>query len=62
MALEHTVRTRDGKTKKVVINRNEAIKLHCTECMGDQNPKDCTSPLCALFPFRKATRLAFVGD
>ena len=57
MAVKHTVRTRDGGKKTFDnLTRNKAIAMHCTECMGwGDNPKTCTSPNCALFPFRKKT-------
>lgn len=29
-----------------------AIKAHCKECCGDDQPKNCVSKDCALFPFR----------
>ena len=60
MAVQHTVRTKDGGFKKVTINRSQAIALHCTECMGySENPSKCTSKNCALYPFRKKTQLAY---
>lgn len=63
MAVKHKVRTKDGGFKKVEITRNQAIALHCTECMGfEENPSECTSVNCALYPFRKKTRLALFGD
>ena len=63
MAIKHTVRTKDGGIKTVEINRGQAIALHCSECLGwEENPKDCTSVNCALYPFRKSSRLAHVGD
>ena len=62
MAVKHTVLTEDGGTKTVTINRSQAIAIHCTACMGDQNPSDCSSPMCALYPFRKKTRMAMHGD
>ena len=53
----HTVRTRDGGEKAIKMGRRLAIFLMCTECLGwEGQPKDCTSPLCPLFPFRGATR------
>jgi hypothetical protein len=59
MAVKHTVRTKKGTLKEVEITRNLAIALHCTECMGhEENPALCTSVNCALYPFRKRTRLA----
>jgi hypothetical protein len=60
--VRHTVRTRDGGTKTMKVTRGLAIKLHCTECMGDNHPDDCTSKLCALYPFRGITRAALRGD
>ena len=30
----------------------QTIKKHCTECSGDERPKDCEEKDCALFPFR----------
>ena len=61
---EHTVRTNkhDG-TGRITLSpytRGMAIRLHCTECLGfEGNPKDCTSPACALYPFRKKTFMAY---
>jgi hypothetical protein len=50
----HTVRTRDGLTKKY--GRKQAIYLACTECLGwEHHPSECTSPLCPLYPFRGIT-------
>jgi len=58
MAVKQTIRTKAGTLKEVEITRNQAIALHCTECMGhEENPLDCTSVNCALYPFRKRTRL-----
>ena len=52
----HTVKTRDGGTKALKYGRKQAIQLFCTECLGwEESPKDCTSPLCPLFPFRGPT-------
>lgn len=58
----HTVRTKDGGRKTMKITRGLAIKLHCTECMGDNHPSDCTSKLCPLHPFRGITRAAMKGE
>ena len=62
---EHTVRTNkpDG-TGRVTLSpytRGLAIKLHCTECLGHEGDpkKDCTSPNCALYPFRKKSLAAY---
>ena len=52
----HTVRTRDGGKKATKCGRKQAILLMCTECLGwEHHPKDCTAPLCPLFPFRGIT-------
>ncbi len=53
----HTVRSKDGGTVTFKnYTKGNAIKIHCTECMGwETNPADCTSPMCPLFPFRKRT-------
>ena len=60
----HTVRAKDGGT--VTFDHYKlslAVKLHCCECFGwETDPKECTSPKCALFPFRKYTRAAHVSD
>jgi hypothetical protein len=55
--MNHNVRTRDSETKTIEnYTRGMAIKVMCTECLGwEEHPKDCTSPLCPLFPYRKKT-------
>jgi len=60
----HTIRSRDGKTVTVKnYYRTKAIKFMCMECVGwEDDPKDCTSPLCPLFPFRKRTLLSQRGN
>ena len=59
-AISHTVLTPTGTKTIPRLTKAMAIKLHCTECMGFQTADvaRCTSPLCALYPFRKATRAA----
>jgi hypothetical protein len=55
-----TIRTRDGTMLFVLLNRATAIKIHCTECQGwETHPRDCASVLCALYPFRGASRMAY---
>lgn len=55
-SVEHVIRTRAGHTKKLRYGRKMAVSLMCTECMGwENNPQDCTSPLCPLYPFRNYT-------
>lgn len=43
-----------AKYKKKIKNPMTAIRAHCVECMGGQvkSVADCTSPGCALYPFR----------
>ncbi len=62
--ISHEVRTNrpdgTGRVKISPYTRGMAIKIHCTECMGHEtDPKDCTSPNYALFPFRKKTYAAY---
>lgn len=58
----HEVRASDGGTIKLTYGKGQAIKLHCTECMGfETHPRDCTSIHCALYPFRGQTRAARRG-
>jgi hypothetical protein len=57
---EHTIRAADGGTVTAKLNRGKAIKAMCTECMGfEGNPRDCTSKLCPLFPWRGRILLAW---
>lgn len=61
--LSHTVRTADGGKTTVKLTRGAAIKLMCMECMGwDTHPKDCTSVMCPLFPYRGRTDASRHGD
>ena len=62
-AITHTVRTPTGTKTIQKLTKSMAIKLHCTECMGFQTAEvaRCTSPMCALYPFRRATRAALKG-
>ena len=56
----HTIRTADGGTITTELNRGKAIKAMCTECMGfETNPKECTSKLCPLYPWRGKIMLAW---
>lgn len=57
---KHTIRTVDGGTVTVELNRSKAIKAMCSECMGwEENPRDCTSTLCPLYPWRGKILLAW---
>ena len=50
------VRTRSGKIIELSMSARDAIRAHCTECLGwETHPKDCTAPLCPLYEFRGKT-------
>lgn len=56
----HTIRcAKNDGTVKVTLTRSLAIKAFCTECSGEEHPKDCPCKLCALYPFRGITRIAY---
>ncbi|MFA5298621.1 MAG: hypothetical protein WC389_10500 [Lutibacter sp.] len=56
----HTIRSADGGTISTELTRTKAIKAMCTECMGfEANPKECTSKLCPLYPWRGKTMIAW---
>jgi len=58
--VEHTIRTRDGKKKKVNLGRAKAIKMHCTECCGfEYHPKECEIENCSLWKFRGKSRAGY---
>ena len=51
-----TVRTRSGQTIELSMSPRDAIKAHCTECLGwEVHPNECTAVLCPLYPFRGKT-------
>lgn len=53
---EHVVRTADGRFIGIRLTRKLAMAAMCTECLGfEENPTDCTSPYCPLFPYRAKT-------
>jgi hypothetical protein len=53
MSVKHTIRTKTG-FEEVTLTPLTAIVRNCLECLGfDEDPELCTSPKCALFPFRK---------
>ena len=55
MAIKHTIRANgSGKLKEVILTPLSAIRDHCIECFGFQirEVQHCSSPLCALYPFR----------
>ena len=58
----HTVRTADGRYTKLKLTRKLAMAAWCTECMGfEENPADCTSKNCPIYPFRAKTLETRVG-
>ena len=60
---EHRIRTKDGGTKSLKYSRKKAISLFCVECLGwEVEPRDCTSVMCPLFPFRGKTLSSQRGD
>jgi hypothetical protein len=54
MSLSQTIRTKKGGFKKVPLTPLRAIKYHCLECNGGENPvkKDCLGKYCCLYPYR----------
>jgi len=53
--IKHTIRKNgEGGMKDVRLTKAKAIRYHCVECMGFsyQEIDGCTSPNCALFPYR----------
>jgi hypothetical protein len=63
MPVKHTIRQPDGKTKTVTMTRDDAIRFFCYECLGWQKTevKNCTAPLCPLFPFRPGANFSKKG-
>ena len=62
-AVEHIVKTADGRFKKVRLTRKLAMAAACTECMGfEENPAKCTATTCALFPYRAKTFVTRSGN
>lgn len=50
----------DGSTVEVELNRVNAVRAKCTECLGFEDVAgSCTSPLC---PWRGKSRLAWKRD
>ena len=61
----HTIRTNrpdgEGRVTITPYTRGLAIRAHCTECMGHVSDPttECSSPNCALYPFRKKTLVGY---
>ena len=56
-SVDHTIRAKDGRLIAISrYGRKLAMACFCTECLGwEDNPADCTAPLCPLYPFRAKT-------
>lgn len=57
-AIEHKIlRNGKGQYKIAKLTARKAIQEHCKECVGfnSNEVRRCTSPNCALFPFRLYT-------
>ena len=55
-AVVHVVRTADGRYKEIRLTRKLAMAAMCTECLGfEENPANCTSNNCPIFPYRART-------
>lgn len=53
---QYVIRCADGRYVSIRLTRKLAMSDFCTECMGwEDNPSDCTAPLCPLYPFRAKT-------
>ena len=52
--IKHTIGSKDGVTKAVLLTPLKAIRDHCLECMGwsAYEVKNCTGKLCPLYPYR----------
>lgn len=52
--IKHTIRSKDGSTRKVFLSPLKAIRLNCLECVcwSASEVKRCTGKLCALYPYR----------
>ena len=62
--ISHTVRTADeGTITFPNYSRAFAVRVHCQECIGWEGlVKDCTSPMCPLYPFRGGTEKTRRGE
>ncbi len=56
---KHTIHDKNGNPITVNLTRSLAIKACCTECLGfEDNPSNCTSLFCPLYPFRGKTMIS----
>jgi len=64
MTVEHKIlKNGAGETMLVKLTALSAIRKHCLECMGWSTDmvKECTSPLCCLYPFRSGKSPSHFG-
>lgn len=60
--MKHTIRTSENGRVELDLTPGLAMKLKCMDCMGwEAHPKDCTSVLCPLYPYRGRTLLSMHG-
>ena len=58
----HVVRSADKRYVAIPATRRSCMAAMCMECMGwESDPKDCTAPLCPLYPFRRRTLATHKG-
>ena len=58
----HVVRSADKRYVAIPSTRRSCMAAMCMECMGwESDPKDCTAPLCPLYPFRRRTLATHKG-
>lgn len=52
--IKHEIRDKNGGTRTVKLTPLKAIKLFCQEafCWTAHEVKNCTSPICPLYPYR----------
>lgn len=60
----HTMRAKDGGTVTIEkLTKLRAIRAMCVECLGwEDDPKNCASPLCSLFPWRGRVQFSLKSD
>jgi hypothetical protein len=55
-AIYHSMKKRTGGLVSLKLTPMLAIRCMCTECLGwEDDPEDCTSKECPLYPYRKKT-------
>ena len=59
---QHIVRCANGRYTELHLTRKLAMAVFCTECQGfEDDPVNCTSRTCPLYPFRSGTQLTLRG-